>query len=131
MNSRSFAFLTTIVLAACDRTPDDNSPRWVRVARDANYIIYIDTGRRRPYDALKERGRRLYEVWYRTDHAIPRVHESDKKLFNREVVHSIINCDDLTFRVAGVDMSMRGERVFVQQRLTLKELQFQKPRHVA
>jgi len=118
-----------VVTVACNSTPPDNSPRWVRVARDANYTIYLDTGRMGPANGPGDL-RRAYEVWYRTDHALPRVHEGDNTLFNREVVHSIILCDSLLFRVASVDMSMGRDRPIVQQSLTLQELQHQKWRHV-
>src|SRR6185503_20665334 len=98
MNSCRFVFLVGVIgLAGCDSTPADDSPRWVRVARDANYTIYIDTGRLRSertwmgdFDVPSHWGTSV-DVWYRTDHAIPRVHEGDKKLFNREVVHSILD----------------------------------------
>ncbi|HEX7939894.1 MAG TPA: surface-adhesin E family protein, partial [Gemmatimonadaceae bacterium] len=121
--------VTAVAAAACSSTPPDSSPRWVRVARDANYTIYIDTGRLSSYDAPHYMGR-TYQVWYRTDHAMPRVHEGDNKVFNREVVHSIIACDSLVFRVASVDMSMGHDRPIVQQTLTDKELAYQKWRHV-
>src|SRR5689334_141048 len=114
--------LVLLALAACSDTPPDDSPRWVRVARDANYTIYIDTGRIAPFETGRNgpfagpgNWGNAFQVWYRTDHAIPRVHDSDKKLFNREVVHSIIRCDSLLFRVASVDMSMGSDRPIVQQ----------------
>jgi len=121
-------------LFGCSDTPPDDSPRWVRVARDANYTIYIDTGRMGPFDnhfaGPGEWGGNAYDVWYRTDHAQTRIHDKTNQGFNREVVHSIIDCDSLRFRVAGVDMSMGDGRVIIQQRLTTKELANQKWRHV-
>ena len=116
------------ILACSDAVPDD-SPRWVRVARDANYTIYIDTGRLAPHDGPGYFGK-AYDVWYRTDHAQPRIHETNNELFNRELVHSIIECDSLRFRVASVDMSMGNHSPIARQRLTAKELAWQKWRHV-
>jgi hypothetical protein len=121
--------LIALVLLACSATPPDDSKRWVRVARDANYTIYIDTGR---YGGIRGPGYTAFDVWYRTDHALPRMHEKgkDKVQFNREVVHSIIQCDKMLFRVASVDMSMGSGRPLVQQRLTPSEVQNQKWRSV-
>jgi hypothetical protein len=121
--------LFLLAIGGCSGSPPDDSVRWVRVARDANYNIYLDTGRLEQVNGPGYRGYG-YSVWYRTDHALPRVHQGNKKLFNRELVQSIVRCDSLKFRVASVDLSMVGERVFVQQRLTEKELMNQKWRSV-
>jgi hypothetical protein len=121
--------LVVVALAACSDTPPDDSPRWVRVARDANYTIYIDTGRMERLDGPGVQAH-TYEVFYRTDHAQPRVHDKDNVVFNREVVRSVIQCDGMRFRVASVDMSMGDKRPVVQQRLTDKELMHQKWREV-
>ena len=130
MTRRRLGLVLVAGCLACSGSPDDDSPRWVRVARDANYTIYIDTGR---LGVFEQRGYAVkYHVWYRTDHAIPRMHEKDsvRVQFNREIVHSIISCDSLRFRVASVDMSMGREKPVVQQRLTERELSKQKWRRV-
>ena len=101
---------------------------WVRVARDANYDVAIDSGRvhaahvadvRRRYD--------VYDVWYRTDHATARLHEG--RAFNREIVHSIVQCDSLWFKVMSVDMRMGGTLV-ARQRSSDRELSEQSWRRV-
>lgn len=116
----SCAFL---VAAACANTePDPDAGRWVRVLQDANYIVAIDTVRvSRFWD-------RSWQVWYRTDHAIPRLHKG--KQFNREIVNSRVNCDSLVFKVVSVDMSMNGGPPISLQRMDHKEMDDQPWRRV-
>jgi hypothetical protein len=94
----------------------------VRVARDANYTVAIDTSRvSRYWD-------RSWQVWYRTDHSVPRLHK--EKPFNREIVQSRVNCDSLTFKVVSVDMSMGDGLPISIQRSDTKDLDVQPWRYV-
>jgi hypothetical protein len=126
---RPISVLSLALIGACGGTPPDDSPKWVRVARDANYTIYLDTSRIRIHDVRRGVGA-SYSVWYRTDHAQPRVNTKSEDVFNRELVHSVIRCRDFKFRVASVDMSMGDGKVVVRQRLTEKELADQEWRSV-
>jgi hypothetical protein len=129
VRNRRALLVTVVWIIACSDEPPDSSPRWVRVARDANYTVYLDTGRIRPYGE-RELKERAWEVWYRTDHAQPRVHGNDGEQFNREVVQSVVRCNSLMFRVARVDMSMGSAKPIVQQRLTTEEFRRQQWRRV-
>jgi len=90
------------------------SASWMRVAADSHYVIYVDTSR------LNERYGSWPLVWYRTDHAIPRLHKG--KEFDREIVQSAIRCDSLWFKVAKVDMSTGAGKPVARQQTTLKDL---------
>lgn len=125
---RPIGLLSLALFCACDGTPPDNSLRWVRVARDANYTIYLDTGSMRVHE-VRFAGP-IFSVWYRTDHAQARTHARSDIVFNRELVHSLIQCRTLKFRVMSVDMSIGDGRVVVRQRLTEKELADQEWRSV-
>jgi hypothetical protein len=102
---------------------------WVRVARDANYEIAID---RSAVQALRipawGRWHEGFEVSYRTDHALPRLHNG--KTFDREVVRAVIQCDSLLFKVVSVDMLGRDGSVVARQRTTDDDLYAQRWRHV-
>jgi len=102
---------------------------WVRVARDANHDIAIDRSRIR---ALRVSAWGIayeaFEVWYRTDHALPRLHND--KTFNREIVRAIVQCDSLWFKVISVDMSERNGKTVARQRTTDGELNDQPWRRV-
>jgi len=106
--------LTGFALASAncsDASANNSTARWVTVGRDANYTVSIDTSRlTRSFigDA------RVYVVWYRTDHAVPRLHE--QKPFNREIVQSAVRCDSLWFKVQSVDMSMNDDPPISLQR---------------
>jgi hypothetical protein len=121
--------LTSLVLSASlsaagcgNAAPASQSGRWVRVARDANYTVAIDTSRvSRYWD-------RSWQVWYRTDHSVPRLHK--EKPFNREIVQSRVNCDSLTFKVVSVDMSMGDGLPISIQRSDTKDLDVQPWRYV-
>jgi len=102
----------------------DDSTRWVLVVRDASYDISIDTARVRGWTGRSRYTRYLTsDVWYRTDHKSPRLH--NEKPFTREIVHSIVRCDSLWFRVISVDMSMGDSRPISQQRMTPEEVDHQ------
>lgn len=111
-----------LILARWISASADVGPtQWVRVVRDANYDIAIDTARvRRGLDRSWTGVHPTSEVWYRTDHKLPRLHEG--KLFTREIVHSIVRCDSLWFKVISVDMSMGDKRPMAVQRLTPDEV---------
>lgn len=111
-----------------DGAVDTGNARWVRVIRDPNYVIYLDTAMIRPRPDLAPRRGMPYEVLYRTEHALPR--ELKGKTFTREVVRSIVLCDSLFFRVAAVDMSMGDDKPVAIQRLEDHELARQSWRHV-
>ena len=102
---------------------------WVRVAGDANYDIALD----RRSVTLVEVARsgqwfEGFEVSYRTDHALPRMHNG--KTFDREVVRAIVQCDRLVFKVVCVDMSVGDGRPVVRQRTSDDDLLRQQWRHV-
>jgi hypothetical protein len=120
----------TLGIAACtSASADEGHHRWVRVVRDANYDIAIDTAQvKRRIDWWEHERLQTYEVWYRTDHAAPRLHEG--KEFNREVVQSIVYCDSLWFKVLSVDMSMNGGRPISIQRTEKNDLEDQRWRRV-
>ena len=107
------------------REPDR---RWMRVARDANYEIAIDTARISVGRMWWGRIYTVYDVWYRTDHAVPRLHKD--KSFSREVVRSIVQCDSLWFKVRSVDMSLGDELPIAQLRSSERELADQSWRRV-
>jgi hypothetical protein len=109
----------------CRDASADEHARWVRVARDDAYDIYIDTAhiRRRLEGVRRGPIYPSFEVWYRTDHRAPRLYKG--KNFNREVVRSIVQCDSLFYKVMSVDMSMGDERPISQQRLTADEVAYQ------
>jgi hypothetical protein len=113
----------SLLAAGCGGAAPNTEPgRWVRVVRDANYTVAIDTGRvSRFWD-------RSWQVWYRTDHAVPRLHKD--KAFNREIVQSRVKCDSLTFKVVSVDMSMDDGPPISVQRMDNKELDDQPWRRV-
>jgi hypothetical protein len=127
-----------IMLCACanlsavgctSASADTEAARWLRIVRDANYDVAIDTSRvRGRIDGSNGRWYPSNEVWYRTDHHIPRLHND--KPFNREVVQSIVQCDSLWFKVISVDMSMGNERPISQQRTAPNELPDQPWRRV-
>jgi hypothetical protein len=104
------------------RTPD---VEWVRVARDANYDIAIDRARIES-ERLAAYGKwsSVFKVWYRTDHAQPRLHNG--KTFNREIVRAIVWCDSLWFKVESVDMSMGEGRTVARQRSSADDLSRQR-----
>jgi len=94
----------------------DAARRWVLVVRDANYNVFIDTASLKAHYSD-------FMVWYRTDHAQPRSHKD--RPFNRELVHSLLDCRDLEFKVLAVDLSMNGGRPVSRQRTPENELQRQ------
>ncbi len=95
----------------------------MRVVRDANYTVAIDTGR------VSRHWDRSWQVWYRTDHTVPRLHKG--QAFNREIVQSRVQCESLTFKVVSVDMSMGDRPPISVQRTDNRELEEQPWRGVA
>jgi hypothetical protein len=109
------------------RASNDVAASWIAVARDTNYNIFVDVSRiqantqwplMRPVTA--------YAVWYRTDHRLPRLH--DGKPFDREIVHSIVWCDSLWYKVLSVDMTLEGRLPAMRQ---VTDLRLQQWRRVA
>jgi hypothetical protein len=120
----------SLVAVGWRASPHQPPAQWVRVVRDANYDVAIDTTRvRRDIEAWRNGRYLTSDVWYRTDHRVPRLH--NEKPFTREVVHSIVRCDSLWFRVISVDMSMGDSRPISQQRMTPEEVAHQLWRRVA
>jgi hypothetical protein len=117
------SILTAFLGFGCTNAGANGEPeRWLRIVQDANYTIAIDTSR------VSRQADRSWQVWYRTDHAVPRLHKG--KAFNREVVQSRVDCDSLTFKVVSVDMSMGSEPPISIQRMDRKEMDDQPWRHV-
>lgn len=105
---RAIVVAGAAALAAVAITSDrDDPPHWLLVARDSSYAIAIDTSRIRALPG------RIYEVWYRTDHAMPRYYNA--KMFTREVVHATLRCDGFSFRVMSVAMSVGAGRPVIRQ----------------
>ena len=94
---------------------------WARVARDAHYEIALDRASITPVQ-VTSRGRWLeaFEVTYRTDHAIPRLHNG--KTFDREIVRALVQCSSMSFKVLSVDMSVGAGRTVARQRATENDL---------
>jgi hypothetical protein len=111
---RFFALTGTLATTAClNASASDRGYRWQVVARDSSYQIAIDTMQ------IDRRNYTLYTVWYRTDHAQTRLHNG--KPFNRELVQSLLRCDNLSFKVLSVDMSMGGKLPVARQRTNAAE----------
>lgn len=107
-------------VGACSDARADGAT-WYLVARDANYDVYIDPARIRQTIGPSEKSfMPAFEVWYRTDHKRSRLH--DGKVFNREVVRSLVQCDSLWFKVERDAMSMGDERPIALQEATWEEL---------
>ena len=119
---RPFALCALVAVGCASPATDADSGRWVRVVRDANYSVSIDTGR------VSRHWDRSWQVWYRTDHAVPRLHKG--KEFNREIVQSRVDCDSLMFKVVSVDMSMNGGPLISLQRMDFAEMEEQPWRRV-
>ena len=117
-----FAALCAAV-AACGKVSARDSSTWVRVADDNNYSISIDTSR------IETPGHRQWVVaWYRTDHAQARLHKG--KPFNRETVKALLRCDDFSFKIERVDMSLRKDGIVARQRASADEIAKQPWRNV-
>jgi len=118
----SLAWAGFVAAACTSASARDGSRRWLRVAHDSSYDIAIDTTR------IASRYGHEYVVWYRTDHAVTHLYKG--KPFNREIVQSVLQCGNLSFRVASVDMYLGGSRPIAQQRTSPGELGGQPWRHV-
>jgi hypothetical protein len=99
-----------------------NGGRWLRVARDSDYDIAIDTTR---IAGSEFRG---FRIWFRTQHAARHYH--DGLPFDREIVESVIDCRKLTFRIASVDLSLDDRPPISRQRTEAGELTLQPWRQV-
>ena len=133
---RALAFLcacvaVAIAVAAHREASADGTPEsWVRIARDANYDVAIDSLHiKADVHPTRYKMYRVYEVWFRTDHTVPREHHG--KPFNREVVHSMVLCDSLWFKVMSVDMSLGDARPIAQQRTDWPDIADEPWRRVA
>lgn len=123
---RALVALAATASAACRGEPRRD---WVHVAGDANYDIAVDRLHISESQAAPVGGwDQAFEVWYRTDHARPRVHNG--ATFDREIVRAIILCDRYWFRVVSVDMSMGDGNVVARQRASEEELDRQPWRRV-
>jgi hypothetical protein len=123
--------VAALVVAAAASYKTVTSPRrdWVRIARDAHYEVALDRNHISELRAaLGGNWYQAFEVWYRTDHSQPRLH--NRKKFDREIVRAIVLCDRLWFRVVSVDMSMGDGRVVARQRTFGEDLDRQAWRHV-
>ena len=113
-----------LVIAACSVASANDGPAgaWMRVARDSNYDIAIDTSR------FERRSFREYLVWFRTQHGSVLAYKG--KRFNREVVQAIVRCDNLTYKIVSVDMSLNGGRIISRQRADVDDIRAQPWRQV-
>jgi hypothetical protein len=132
---RALAFLCSCgivaIAFAASRDASANSTRdhWVRIARDPNYDVAIDSvAINATLHPTRYKMYRVYEVWFRTDHKLPREYRG--KPFNREIVHSMVLCDSLWYKVMSVDLSMGDERPISQQRTTWDDVHDQPWRRV-
>ncbi|HYC49983.1 MAG TPA: hypothetical protein VEB19_02625 [Gemmatimonadaceae bacterium] len=102
---------------------------WVVIARDAHYDVEIDRARTKT-GRMASQGRwvNVVETWYRTSHKLPRLHKG--KEFDREVVRSVVRCDNLTFKVASIAMSRGNGRPITRQVTSGEELYRQRWRPV-
>lgn len=118
--------LTVGTYVALSTTPEGD---WVHIARDPHYTISVDRAR-----VQAQRVGWLHtaypgvQVWFRTDHALPRVHKG--KTFTRELVHALVQCDSLWFKVISVDMTDGDGKVVARQNSSEMELFDQPWRHV-
>src|SRR5436309_4096928 len=113
----------SVATAGCSNaSASDKSHAWVQIARDANYTIAIDTSR------AARRTDGWFVVWYRTDHAVTHLHHG--KPFNREIVQSFLRCDNLSFKIISVDMSLGAHAPISEQRTGPGELSLQPWRKV-
>jgi hypothetical protein len=111
------------VVAGCSNAAANESKVWVRAAQDTNYAISIDTSR-----IETPEHRQWVVVWYRTDHAQPRLHKGQP--FDRELVKTLLRCNDLSFKIQRVDMSSRAGHVIAGQRASTDEIAKQPWRNV-
>lgn len=118
----SFILASAMVAAFSKVSTTSESGHWLRIASDSNYDISIDTTR------VARRFGYAYGVWYRTDHAVTHLYKGQP--FNREIVESILDCGNLSFRVASVDMFLGTGAPVAQQRTGPGELGQQPWRHV-
>ena len=110
--------LVAAAAAGCKGAPTRD---WVRVAGDANYDIAIDRLHVSESQSAPVGGwDQAFEVWYRTDHAQPRVYNGET--FDREIVRAIVLCDRFWFRVVSVDMSIGDGKIVARQRASGEEL---------
>lgn len=121
--------LAALLIAACSTDPmSDGKSRWLRIYSDTNYVVSIDAEHIERLSGGFNHRYGMSDVWYRTDHKLPRLH--DGREFTREVVHSLVRCDSLWFKVSRVDMSVGDARPFVRQELTAAEFEHQAWRRV-
>ena len=124
--SRGIALSGLLLSAGCD-----DARGWVRGAQAPHYTSYGDTAflHVQPYG--------IVEVWYRTDHAAPRLHNGEA--FDREVVHALVRCQPLVtmrgssglqYKISQVDLTLGGGRTVSRQRTTPLELAEQPWRRV-
>lgn len=121
MRSNALVLLLAVPLG-CGGPAAGGNAGWTPIAHNALYAIALDATR------LTSLYNHIYIVRYRTDHAVPHMYKDTE--FNREIVVSYLRCGDLAFKVAAVDMSMRGHGTAVQQRSDESDLAQQEWRHV-
>lgn len=120
---RAYILIGVAAALACGGPLSGRDSRWVPVAHDSLYDIALDTAR------VTSSYYHTYIVRYRTDHAVSHMYKGQE--FNREIVVSYLRCGDLAFKVAAVDMSMRGHSTVIHQRSDGADLTQQPWRHVA
>jgi hypothetical protein len=123
------ASLAALLLGGCFLIPSadsdffEGSRRWIRIYSDTNYVVSIDTA----HLGMRIAGGNI--VWYRTQHRRNREHE--RRLWNREVIQSVLRCETLEYRVRSVDLSDGGHPPVSRQRTTVRELLAQPWRDIA
>lgn len=72
---KGLALCASLGADGCGSAAQDPEPvPWVRVVRDANHTVAIDSGR------VSRHWDRSWQVWYRTDHAVPRLHKGKNSI---------------------------------------------------
>lgn len=120
MRTRVWLLIAAFPLNSCGWGAKPPPREWVEVARDTNYRILVDSSR-----LVWQPAAAAYIVWYRTDHAAPRL--KDGQPFNREVVGSLLSCERGRYKVTSVDLSLNGARPISRQRTEFRDQEW---RHV-
>lgn len=121
LSARARVFMVVLGLGACSLAESDDR-QWREVYRDEQHVVAFDP------DDIARLGSASHLVWYRTDHAQPRLR--DGRAWSREITNAVLRCEGLWFKLRSVDLS-DGNRVISRQRASSTELTEQPWRRVA